>query len=210
MTIPVLDQGNQPACVGYSSVGIKEEHEMIETNKLINFSGLDFYHRLKEIDGMPNEDGTNIRIAVKALQDEGIKGADGFTYKIESYASVKSIEELKYAITANGFVETGIDVFNSFYSPVNGVVDYKEEEESNGLHAIILGAFDDNEEKFIIKNSWGVNWGINGYCYLTYKYVEKALNDAWTVVDLENPKSVANSLFDVTRMKNDLQVIKNN
>jgi hypothetical protein len=209
MCIPVLDQGNQPACVGYAGVGMKEEQEMLECNRLINFSGLDFYNRLKELDGMPNEQGTNIRVAMKTLQDEGIKDSTNCAYKIESYASVKSIEELKYAITANGFAEVGIEVFENFFTPIDGIVDFKEGAKSEGLHATLFGAFDDNTEKFILKNSWGVNWGIGGYCYVTYKYVEKALNDAWTSVDLENPKSVASSLFDITRMKQDLITIKN-
>jgi hypothetical protein len=208
MSIPVLNQGNQPACVGYSSVGMKEEQEMLEINKVINFSGLDFYKRLKELDGMPNEQGTFIRVAMKTLQEEGIKDIDKNVYKIESYASVKSIDELKYAITANGFAVIGISVFDSFYSPENGIIDYKEGEKNNGLHAIILGSYDDNVEKFILKNSWGIDWGLGGYSYITYKYIEKALNDAWTSVDLENPKSVATSLFDVTRLKRDLIDIK--
>lgn len=210
MNIPVSNQGNQPACVGYSTAYLKQEQEMMEYNQVINFSGLDFYKRLKEIDEIPNQAGTYIRVAMKALQEEGIKDSINGAYKIESYTSVKSIDELKYAITANGFAVIGVDVFDSFYNPINGVIDYKEGEESNGLHAILLGAYDDNEKKFIMKNSWGENWGLGGYSYLTYKYVEKALNDAWTSIDLENPVSVASSLFNVTRLRSDLINVKNN
>ena len=208
MNIPVLNQGNSPACVGYSTVAMKEEQEMIESNKLVTFSGIDFYSELKEVDGMPNQKGTNIRTAMKMLQDRGVKDSTGVPYKIESYTSVKSIEELKYSIVANGFAVIGIEVYDNFYKPDDGVVVYKDNSKSNGLHAILLGAYDDNLCKFIIKNSWGEDWGINGYAYLDYMYVERALNVAWTSVDLENPKSVASSLFDITRMREDFIKVK--
>ena len=208
MNIPVLNQGDKPACVGYSSAGMKQEQEMLEYKQVINFSGLDFYNRLKQLDGMPNEAGTFIRVAVKTLQEEGIKDSINGIYKIESYASVKSVEELKYAIVANGYALIGVDVFDSFYKPADGVIDYKEGEKSNGLHAIYVGAYDDNTEKFIFKNSWGADWGLGGYSYLTYKYVEKTLNDAWTTIDMENPTSPASSLFDITRLRKDLSIIK--
>jgi C1A family cysteine protease len=158
---------------------------------------------------MPDQKGTNIRIAMKALQEEGVADANKNNYKIESYASAKSVEELKYSLVANGFVVIGIDVFDSFYTPVHGVIEYKEGETSHGLHALLLGAYDDNEQKFIIKNSWGTDWGLGGYSYVTYKYIEKSLNDAWTSVDLENPKSVASSLFNITRLREDFIIAKN-
>lgn len=208
MSIPVLDQGNQPACVGYSSAGMKQEQEMLEIKQVINFSGLDFYHRLKELDGVPNEDGTYIRQAVKTLQEEGIKDSIGGAYKVESYASVKSIEELKYSIVANGYALVGVDVYDSFYHPIDGVIDFKEGEKNNGGHAIYFGAFDDNIEKFIFKNSWGANWGLGGYAYLTYKYVEKCMNDSWTAIDMNNITSPASSLFDISRLRNDVNAAK--
>lgn len=210
MSIPVLNQGDEPACVGYSSVSMKREHEKIEENKLLEFSGQELYERCKKIDDIPDEEGTFIRVAMKLLQKEGVKDVDGNIYKIGSYAKVKTIEELKVSIVANGFAVIGVDVFDNFRNPINGVIDYKEGQKTDGGHAILVGAYDDNTEKMPFKNSWGEEWGLGGFGYLTYRYLEKAMHTAWTAVDLENPKLIANSILDIGKIKQDLAKVNSN
>ena len=39
--------------------------------------------------------------------------------------------------------------------------------EDNG-HAVVLIGYDDERKIWIIKNSWGINWGENGYGYIPY------------------------------------------
>lgn len=38
----------------------------------------------------------------------------------------------------------------------------------DGYHAMLVVGFDDNTKQFILMNSWGYNWGNNGYCYIPY------------------------------------------
>lgn len=37
-------------------------------------------------------------------------------------------------------------------------------------HAIVLTGYNDNEETFTFKNSWGTSWGNAGYGKMTYLY----------------------------------------
>ncbi len=210
MTIPVLDQGNDPACVGYSGVSMKREHEKKEEGKILNFSGLDLYSECKKIDGHPNKSGTYVRMVMKVLQKQGVKDDEGKAYKIGAYTRINNLDELKYAIMANGFALMGVSVFPSFYKPVNGVVDLIEGEYFKGGHCVLVGAYDDDIEKVVIKNSWGVDWGIGGFGYLTYKYIQKAMQSTWTAIDVDNDKLVSSNLINITSLRKDLENLKIN
>jgi len=209
MTIPLLNQKQEPACVGYSGAGLKREQEKIETKKILNFSGQDLYENCKKIDGIPNEEGTYIRVAMKLMQKEGIKDSEGNVYKIGAYTKVKNIKELKYSIVANGFAILGINVFDNFFTPINGIVDYKEGLESEGGHAILVGAYDDYTERVVFKNTYGPEWGLNGFAYLSYKYIEEAMHTAWTAVDINNELSPAAGILDIGKIKTDLAKVNN-
>lgn len=53
----------------------------------------------------------------------------------------------------------------------------KFEDEMTGGHAFAIVGF--NEHGFIIQNSWGVDWGLNGFALLTYEDWAKNGDDAW-------------------------------
>ncbi len=54
-----------------------------------------------------------------------------------------------------------------------------------GGHAVVVCGYEDdmtaNGETgyFIIRNSWGSDWGSNGYFYMPYKFVPKGCFDCW-------------------------------
>ena len=37
-------------------------------------------------------------------------------------------------------------------------------------HAMAIVGFDDDQQVFIVRNSWGPDWGDDGYCYISYDY----------------------------------------
>ena len=49
-----------------------------------------------------------------------------------------------------------------------------------GGHAVCLVGYDG--ERFIVRNSWGPNWGDRGFAYASDEYAEKAFTDAYGVI----------------------------
>jgi hypothetical protein len=201
--IPVKDQGQTQSCVGQSSTGMKEIQETIELNQVLQLDGLAFYNECKKVDGAPNEEGTYIRVAMKILQDQG-----AFGYKIASYTRLNNVNEMRTALASSGPFVSGFPVYDSFKSPTKGIIDLpKEGETLYGGHAILITGYDDNQKLFKFKNSWSKGWGVRGYAFLTYTFVEKFAEDAWAAVDAQN--EVAATFIDMDRLAKDIDQAKN-
>jgi C1A family cysteine protease len=52
-----------------------------------------------------------------------------------------------------------------------------------GGHAVLAVGYDDTEQRFIVRNSWGTSWGKDGYFSLPYAYLTNThlSSDFWTV-----------------------------
>jgi len=87
----------------------------------------------------------------------------------------------------------------SVYSSMPGSGDGKGEipfpgsgDSLEGGHAVVAAGYDDNKKigkdkgALLIRNSWGKEWGDNGYGWLPYAYVEQGLAvDFWSLVKAE-------------------------
>ena len=94
------------------------------------------------------------------------------TYKIGSWSYVSSgsspsASTLKDAIYNNGPVVVVFDVFSDFYSYRSGVYSYTSGSYEGG-HAVLAVGWNDVENAFIVKNSWGTGWGESGYFKIAY------------------------------------------
>jgi C1A family cysteine protease len=56
-----------------------------------------------------------------------------------------------------------------------------------GGHAVLAVGYDDAEQSFIVRNSWGTSWGIKGYCMMPYGYLtdSQLARDFWAVYTVE-------------------------
>ncbi|MHB8155093.1 MAG: C1 family peptidase [Candidatus Omnitrophota bacterium] len=216
---PVRNQGREGTCVAFASVvGVKEFQDKKEYHKLVKLSPRFLYNLCKKFDGIPFEDGTYPRIAMKVLLHYGVchesfwpyvaakrtlprAGADkdALKFKIKAYARIKSELEMKRSLLVNGPFIAGVEVFKSWFTKKvesSGLVPMpKLKEGSVGGHAICIVGYDEKMKIFKFKNSWGVGWGSAGYGYLPYAYMKKYCSDAWSATDLiENPKVLVKKL----------------
>lgn len=101
--------------------------------------------------------------------------ADGSAFKF--YKSVNPKEfvgpaEIQMELMTNGPVETTFAVYQDFYSYKSGV--YKHTTgDYLGAHAVkIVGwGYDDNAQVsyWIVANSWGQDWGVDGYFWIEFE-----------------------------------------
>ena len=67
------------------------------------------------------------------------------------------------------------------------VAEYQAHPERAYGHAICVVGYSDPRQHFIFKNSWGEDWGDDGYGYIPYSYMSMYSWDAWTSVDVTVP-----------------------
>jgi Papain family cysteine protease len=54
---------------------------------------------------------------------------------------------------------------------------------STGGHAVSLIGYDDAKGAFLLINSWGANWGTNGYGWIAYSLLGNTITNAYDVID---------------------------
>ena len=212
---PVRDQGNEGTCVAFASVvGVKEYEDSKEYRKLLQLSPRFAYSLCKKLDGSPDEEGTYPRVAMKVLAKFGVCWESLWPYKpyqqdkpkntafktakryrIQAYARLHSLQEMRRSLVVNGPFLAGVKVFQSWFSKAarkTGLIPMpKPDEDVLGGHAICIVGYDDKRGVFKFKNSWSRKWADKGYGYLKYDYMKKYCSDAWSATDLiENPKAL--------------------
>ena len=117
-------------------------------------------------------------------------------FRINSFYTVSSDEEIKTAIYLTKGVLIGLNVTESFYYPQNGIIKYTEQDyqvtECNGHALVICGwKYIDNKPYWIIVNSWGKQWGKNGCCYIAFSDLHHFLmEEVYVLVDEINEMQI--------------------
>ncbi|CAF0778658.1 unnamed protein product [Adineta ricciae] len=183
----------------------------------IDISRLFIYYNSREKD-QPSEpitdSGCSMTSAIEALEELGTCLESLWPYDIskvntrpneEVYTSAKShtisqalqvdinLHEMKSCL-AQGFPFVfGLHLFTSFDKAAKtGVVPMPtsndRNRQSDGSHALVAVGYSDQSQSFIVRNSWGEDWGDRGYCYIPYDYLTDSdlCFDVWTIRKVSN------------------------
>jgi C1A family cysteine protease len=200
----VEDQGDLGSCTANAFAGNLEflyraKKDRFEASRLFLY-----YNERALIDEIYEDSGAYLRDGIKALSKWGICSENSWPYnvnrfdrkptdacyneaatrRISKYIRIETLQEMKQCL-ADGFpFAFGISVYESFESDrvaVTGTVpNPKASEEMLGGHAMLCVGYNEKSKRFIVRNSWGPDWGANGYCTLPYEYMQTA-DDIWTV-----------------------------
>lgn len=124
------------------------------------------------------------------------------------------VAHLKRALESGFPFVFGFNVYPSFESEEverTGMVPMpSKHEEMIAGHAVCAVGYDDEKQCFIIKNSWGKNWGVNGYFYMPYQYLAdpNEADDFWVIQQVTDPNmpgftpEAINPEFKSSKMRN--------
>lgn len=97
-------------------------------------------------------------------------------YKIDGWGSVsRNLSSMKSALAAYGPVATGMMVYEDLMSYKSGVYSYTTGKKLGG-HAVLIVGYNDAEQYFTVKNSWGTGWGENGFFRIAYSEVNNSVS----------------------------------
>lgn len=115
--------------------------------------------------------------------------AEAAQHKILKAYQLGDLYHMKHALVMGYPFVFGIQCYESFLSEAtaaSGVVPMPKlnAEQCQGGHALCMVGYDDGKGAFLFANSWGEQWGQQGYAWLPYEYVQDAqlFFDAWTLI----------------------------
>ena len=104
-------------------------------------------------------------------------------------ATIPSVPEIKDSLVRYGPLCVGIYADNALDAYTGGVYGTYASNPANpsANHAVTLVGWDDSKNAWLIKNSWGSDWGIGGYFWCDYGANDVGDAAAWCVVASVNP-----------------------
>ena len=115
---------------------------------------------------------------------------DSPRYKINNYVRLEDTDRMAQWLIEGGPFVTGVAVFEEFYNDQNGFIEFPEADSYlYGYHSICIVGYDPDgwghydEPAFKFKNSWGLEWGDQGYGYLPESYIMAHSDDTWGSID---------------------------
>jgi cathepsin L len=104
-------------------------------------------------------------------------------------------KDIKRAIMQYGAVATGINADDFFSGYISGTLCGNSSNfvYPSSNHSVLIVGWDDNKQAFLIKNSWGTDWGMDGFCWVKYNNYNIGLGACFVIASYypepENPKN---------------------
>lgn len=210
---PVEDQEATNSCAANATAGAYEylvKRHLGE--EAYDVSRLFIYYNARAADDPDSieDDGSVLQCVIDGLQQHGACSEETWPFDPEAVNDEPSdeayeeaaqflIEETelvptdldawKTALAAGHPVIFGVKLFGSFDKQKQaGLVPMPSPREagreSHGGHAMLAVGYSDPDQVFVVRNSWGPEWGDKGYCYIPYRYLmneDYNFGDSWII-----------------------------
>ena len=208
---PVYDQGELGSCTGNAiAAAVQFDRQKLGMTPDFVPSRLFIYYNERVIEHTVGQDsGAQIRDGIKSIAKLGVcPEKPDWDYVIANFATrppasayvvalrhkavaysrlTSTLQQLKGCLASAYPFVFGFTVYESFESQQvaqTGVVPLPQaSEQVLGGHAVLAVGYDDAQQRFLVRNSWGTGWGMAGYFTIPYAYVTDTnlADDFWTV-----------------------------
>lgn len=179
---PIKDQSSCGSCVSFGTLAALESRSRIvckNANLAIDLSEAQLFYC-----GCGNCCGTgwNCPPALDYCKNTGVGNESSFPYtpgnqpcksgiapvgRITSWSAVLSIADRKNIIASKGPMVACMAVYADFFAYRSGVY-RRTSNDLRGYHCICVIGYDDSQQCWICKNSWGTGWGDAGFFKIGY------------------------------------------
>lgn len=173
-------------------------------------SRLFIYYNERDMEGTVDSDsGAQIRDGIKSVASIGSCPETDWPYEVSRFRDrpidppcyrdatlgkvvlyqrvARNVTQMKGCLTSGFPYVFGFTVYESFESPEvanTGVLNMPAAgEQALGGHAVLAVGYDDSSQRFLVRNSWGNDWGKKGYFTMPYAYLTDGnlSDDFWTI-----------------------------
>jgi C1A family cysteine protease len=205
---PVYDQGQLGSCTANAIAAAIQFDRMKEGLSDFVPSRLFIYYNERAMEGtIASDSGAQIRDGIKSVAKEGVcpetdwpytepfdKKPSDAAYKdalldraVSYQRVVQDLNQMRGCLASGFPFAFGFTVYESFEGPSVASTGHapmpSPGEQVVGGHAVLGVGYDDAHQWFVVRNSWGPDWGMKGYFTLPYAYVTQRTlaRDFWTV-----------------------------
>ncbi|MGI8847338.1 MAG: C1 family peptidase [Candidatus Dormibacteria bacterium] len=207
---PVYDQGDLGSCTANALAGVIEYDEIRALQQVTwTPSRLFIYYNERRLEGTVESDsGAQLRDGIKVVAKVGVCPEADWPYDVTRFAAAPPAAIYREALRdrVNNYMRLGqvltqlrtclvegfpfvfgFSVFASMESEAvqsSGRVPLPQPGDSMlGGHAVACVGYDNHQASFIFRNSWGSDWGDDGYGHIPYAYLldPGLAADFWTV-----------------------------
>lgn len=205
----IYNQGQLGSCTANAIAAAVEFERMKQKLSVFVPSRLFIYYNERVIENTVRSDsGAQLRDGIKAVASEGACPEPEWPYVIAKFTTrppqrayndakldravqyqslVQDPNQMKGCLASGYPFVFGFTVYQSFETatvartgraPMPG-----PGERAIGGHAVMAVGYDDAFQWFLVRNSWGKGWGMNGYFTLPYAYLIQGglSSDFWTI-----------------------------
>jgi C1A family cysteine protease len=205
----LYDQGDLGSCTANAIGAAIEFDQMKQKLPVATPSRLFIYYNERAIEGTIDQDsGAQIRDGIKSVASDGACPETMWGYVEANFATpppspcyeyaklhpavqydrvTQDANQMKACLASGYPFVFGFTVYESFEGDAvakSGMVPMPADSETEvGGHAVMAVGYNDSIERFLVRNSWGPDWGVGGYFTIPYGYLTDSdlADDFWVI-----------------------------
>jgi C1A family cysteine protease len=195
---PARDQTPRPTCCAFAA---SDAHAAARAGWEPLSAEWAYYHALKRDGGQP-DDGATLTAMLATIKSDGQPVENDWPYIRAKITDIKSwkppassvqlffrdhdtctvtVQHVIDRLNAGGPVLITMTISDAFYLPnAEGVIERNEPIDPKRVHAVVaVGQGERGSTRFVlVRNSWGLGWGLKGYAWIAVDYLTPRLMEA--------------------------------